>query len=740
MFKTTVLEPGQRLGKYHIIAEIGRGGMGCVYLAEDESLSRNVAIKVIVHHDAADETFVEKLAHEAKVIANLSHPNVVHVHAFAVIAGIPIIEMEYIEGGSLADRFRDEFVLPAEAVRFAHGTSRALAYSHSMGAIHRDVKPSNILIDHHAQARLADFGIAKALAESEMRALTNSRSGVFRGTPYYAPPEAWEGQEATESWDIYSLGAVMFEAVTGAPPHEANSPLELARKMATEKVPPVRQINPRISEDLGRLVDDLLQRHAEDRPSDAVEVANRIENLPEFGDETSVTQSTMRLKVMKKLRPKRKQNGVSDRARRLLVVGVPVLGFVVFALIWGLRSNGWEGGLLARVSNFMGPTASSIPVQDLATLDVDASLQSLVSASKDDNNATVFTARFPELAEGAGQRWLVSMSDKGIPASLIGFSEARLLHVALDPSADGYRVAGNWAGYDDDHGTVFRRGTVRGQLFWEEESNILLGTVTYIGDHDGSRHDVTVSAHVQNSLETDAQFIYALESSELLPALIENELKPRNESWVEDVDQLFPAFIGGIATVRMPDRGARMGSSSTLTYSTLEKLVSERSVLPNDVIVGIPVQQSPLVRFSSDHENLSLFLACRVPAGVNNVRLEIQLARTPMVPASATPILKLIHHQDDNTYIEYYGEEGEPPESPKCSVDCKVENDNVLYSVTIPFDAFRMNPESPNLRERLRFAAAMYDEEASAESQLIAHWGFPGAGVAQHGAVIRFGS
>lgn len=739
MFKTTILEPGQRLGKYHVISELGRGGMGCVYLAEDESLSRRVAIKVIMHHEGADDSFVEKLAHEAKVIANLSHPNVVHVHAFDVIAGIPIIEMEYIEGGSLANRLQQEFVLPAEAVRYAHNVSRALAYSHSMGAIHRDVKPSNILIDHHEQARLADFGIAKALAESEMIALTNSRSGVFHGTPYYAPPEAWEGQEATESWDIYSLGAVMFEAVTGAPPHEAKSPLELARKMATEDVQPVRELNPKISVELGRLVDDLLQRNTADRPADAVEVASRIEGLPEFGAESDRGSSTVRMKIPKTLRTRTVQGTQRDQKRKNLGLGVFVAS-VILVLLWlGVQSRGdWLRGLDNAAASLPG-SSTLTPMQDLSILTAEDHLATVLDTSKIDGNNLVFSARFPGIGPDAVEHWLVSMSEANAPQSILGYGDSRIIRLNLDHSADDYRVSGNWAGYEDIDGTVFRRGVVRGQLHWDEGAKGLLGTLTFIGDHDGSTRDTTVSAHVLNEMATDSRFIFNFEESDLLPALVQNELRPRNESLADLFDNLSPVFVGGSATVRMPNPNSEAISNRELTYSELTRIASQGAALPDDLLVGIPVQLRPFAQFSLQQENIEAYFACRVLDESHGLRLEIQLAKTLLVPVSETPVLRLVHHTQGNVSFEYYGLEDHDPNTAKCTVQSVRNEEKVIFFVSIPHDAFRLDPNSPSEGERLRFAAAIYSDEESEQSRRIAQWGFPNASVAKHGAVLRFG-
>jgi len=732
---TTILEPGQRLGKYLVISELGRGGMGCVYLTEDESLGRQVAIKVIKHHEGTDDSFVEKLAHEAKVIANLSHPNVVHVNAFAVIAGIPIIEMEYIEGGSLSQRFQDEFVLPAEAVRYAYGVSNALAYSHNMGAIHRDVKPSNILIDHHERAQLADFGIAKAIADSEMLALTNSRSGVFRGTPHYAPPEAWEGQDPTEAWDIYSLGAVLYEAVTGTPPHVAATPLELARKMVTEDVQPARELNPKISAELGSLIDDQLMGDAADRPKDAEEIAARIERLPEFGRDTDHRRSTVHIKIQTPTRIARLRKRAGRRIAQYVAAAAMLIVGVLLALRWesGI-SNLWQSAF-ERPALQTQDDAGAAPFQDLSLLAAGANLDSLLYATKRDSNQVVMTAQYSGGESDPTERWLVSMTEKNLPTAIVGYSESRLFHIDLERNSRAYTVTGDWAGFGDTMGTVFRRGTIRGQLHWQEATNILLGNLSFVGHHDGAVQETAVSAIAGGKNETDTHFIYHLEESDLLTPLLYNELRPRSATWADKFDAMIPSFSGGIARIGMMAPNAGTAPTENLTYPALARLAEDGNAFPADMIAGIPHRLRPLARFSHADEGLTAELACKLPEDLNGIRLEIHMARTLLVPLSATPVLKLVHHTSDNVNYEYYGLPNEAPISPLCTVQSEQRDGTLTFQISIPYDAFRIYPESPQRSERMRFAAKIYGDE---ESNLIAQWGFPDDGVAKHGAVLQF--
>ncbi len=731
-----ILTPGQELGKYQILSELGRGGMGCVYLALDRKLNRRVAIKVIWHHETPDDSFVEKLALEARVIANLSHPNVVHVHAFDVIDGIPVIEMEFIEGGSLSQRFRDEFVLPSDAVRHAHGVSRALAYSHGLGAIHRDVKPSNILIDQHEQARLADFGIAKVLAESEMIALTNSRSSVFRGTPYYAPPEAWDGEEPSKSWDLYSLGAVLYEAVSGAPPHLAKTPLELAMKMATEPIQPIRDVNAKISPDLGALIDDLLRRSPADRPGSAQETVERLEALPEFNRDADHDHTTLVGRLPAKKRAYRKKQ--ITRLVALRFIGLACL-IAVFALavIW------WESATERIWLSAIDSSASSpapephAPRQNLTTLTGGDRLASLLLTTRSDENQSAFDARLPEMGEN--MHWLVKIDDQGVPSKALSFNDARLMRLDFALAGERYAVTGNWAGYADAGGTVFRSGVVRGDVEWQDKSKVLLGTLSLINDRDGAVLVTTVTARRAEERITDVQFAFLIEESEILMPMVRHELAPRGQEWASAFDSLFPVFENGIATARLSDATDARGSSGlTLSRGARERIVSTGQSIPEDMLLGLPRNLAPILRTSVDEEVLMLKLQSTIPTDMEPVHLELEVVKDLLVPVSSSPLFRLFHYADDESTLEFYGADPPVAVPTACIARAEIIEGVATFEIAIPFDVFGINPSAPTNGDRIRVGAAIISDSANYSGETVAQWGFPSDGVAKHGAIVQF--
>jgi len=224
---------GQSLGRYHILEQLGEGGMATVYKAYDTRLERDVAVKIIRRGafppDQLDR-ILKRFEREAKALAKLSHPNIVGVIDYGEHEGSPYLVMEYLPGGTLKQRLGKP-VPWQEAVRILIPITEALEYAHEHNIIHRDIKPSNILLTEKGQPMLTDFGIAKILETEDTATLTGTGIGV--GTPGYMAPEQWTGQ-ATPQSDIYSLGVVLYEMITGRKPYEADTPAAILLKQVND--------------------------------------------------------------------------------------------------------------------------------------------------------------------------------------------------------------------------------------------------------------------------------------------------------------------------------------------------------------------------------------------------------------------------------------------------------------------------------------------------------------------------
>ena len=261
------LEIGARLGHYRIIGLLGRGGMADVYRAEDERLGREVALKAVPPEFARDADRVERFEREVRAAARLTHPNIVTVYEFGQGAGQHFYTMALMPGGDLKARIRahPDGMPPEEARAVAAAMARALDYAHQQGFVHRDVKPENILFGEDGAPQLTDFGIARAMSSGARMTAT----GMSIGSPHYMSPEQARGKEVDGRSDLYSLGVVLYEMLTGRAPFEAAETFAVAYAHINDPVP---QLPPTLA-DWQPVMDRLLAKSPEDRYSTAAEVA-----------------------------------------------------------------------------------------------------------------------------------------------------------------------------------------------------------------------------------------------------------------------------------------------------------------------------------------------------------------------------------------------------------------------------------------------------------------------------------
>src|SRR5579859_259368 len=263
-------------GRYRIDGRLGVGGMATVQLAFDQRLERYVALKLLAEHLADDPAFVSRFRREALAAARLVHPNIVQVFDFGFDERQHqhFIVMEHVPGHSCAELLRDHTHLEVEqAVDILVQACRGLDYAHRNGVVHRDVKPGNLLVSDAAVVKLADFGIARATDQSSI-----TQVGSVLGTAAYLAPEQARGEEAGPRADLYSLGVVAYQLLSGRLPYEASSLSELALKEQREAPVPVDTINPRVPRELARAVAMALALEQEERIPDAMSFAEALQS------------------------------------------------------------------------------------------------------------------------------------------------------------------------------------------------------------------------------------------------------------------------------------------------------------------------------------------------------------------------------------------------------------------------------------------------------------------------------
>lgn len=325
--------------RYKIIDKLGSGGMAEVYRAEDTILNRIVAIKVLHSQFATQRDFVERLRREAQSAANLNHPNIVSIHDWGSEENNYFIVMEYIEGKTLKEIIEAEAPLtPERAINIAIKACSALEFAHKREIIHRDVKPQNIVITPEGEIKVTDFGIARAGAATPM-----TQTGSIMGTAQYISPEQAQGRIVQRTSDIYSLGVVLYEMLTGRPPFSGENPVSIAFKQVHEQPIPPRKINPDIPESLERVILRALAKNPADRYQSALQMQADL-NLCSRGGEVSplppglfASEETV---VLVPKRKKRKRIKIPMTPWVILALLVPLVAALAYAFASGLNFSG----------------------------------------------------------------------------------------------------------------------------------------------------------------------------------------------------------------------------------------------------------------------------------------------------------------------------------------------------------------------------------------------------------------
>jgi len=459
----------RRVGDYELLSEIGRGGMGVVYRARQVSLDRVVALKMILVGHWASQAQVQRFKLEARASASLDHPHIVPILELGEHEGWHYFSMKLVEGEDLADQ-TESGLWPAECrvdqervARLMRIIAGAVHFAHERGILHRDLKPPNILVDRQGTPYVTDFGLAKLLEETS----DLTRTSAVLGTPAYMAPEqaAGRAEAVTAAADLYSLGAILYQLLTGSPVHPGRTPLEIVRRILETEVTPPQNLNPRVDPDLSTVCLRCLQREPSARYSSAAELADDLGRwLRHEPIEARPVTTLERLDYW------RRRNPMAAILSSLLLLTLLATGFVSSGLAWLMREARDDARRIATENqNRMIQLLVQNGVRAAETGDPLASLPWLVAALREDEGVAQ--------REHAHRTRIGSLLEHAPELKALWFHERLIQHAAF--SNDGGRVA--TASYD---------GSVR---VWDTASGGEIGAARWHTNHEAG---MTLLFHV----------------------------------------------------------------------------------------------------------------------------------------------------------------------------------------------------------------------------------------------------
>lgn len=706
---------GEMVGKYSIIRELGRGGMGTVYLAEDTSLGRPIALKILNPHLSLDESFLAGFRQEARAVASLSHPGIVRIHNLETLGGQLVIDMEYVDGPTLDEYLSRSPLQPHEAVDIAGQVLDALAVCHAQDIVHRDVKPSNILVSRDRQALLADFGLATAYASHlEHNIAKSASSSMFVGTPRYAPIEAWDGARPTPAWDVYSVGVILHEALTGCALLSGTSPLSMLKEMLQSPLVPLKDRLPLVSEELSALVMSMLDRNAQARPVDAAVALSRLRETPEWQSASRTGLTTLN----------RLPSGQSSRVRRLArnrrrrlftasMLGLAMAGLALGAYLWSR--------LPVETAN---PEKTAGVVAKTAMVPITAPL--------------FFDVSILETGERQEACWMMTAARNGEPSVIVASGKRSLWLLRTTQAGSRLSFNGDWAEYQDDGGGHFHSGTIKGLGEWTVPNRSLMASLQFHTDQDNSSRTYSISAAMTESEYTQSSFLARIENEPLIQPLLYLELMPRHLPWASYIEGLLPSLpesridapILGASGVEVTVDGDLSEAVWRKKYYSERGRIGEIRRPPNERGSVVLVRATPT----------AVLLGVRVLEIPPGQRLSMTL---DLCPAWSIPVSRSARFQvdlaSDGAY-EASSFRGDAEAPWQCDWRIQAGSKTGYWSVEIeiPVEGLGISQwPDPEKAWRMNIAVFSLKEDGQLD-KTVALWGSPNIAAVEHGVLVHF--
>lgn len=687
--------------KYHVLRELGRGGMGVVYLAEDKHLKRQVALKVLYEHLYRETAFVERFREEARSVSTLHHPHIVCVHGLEQSNGVVAIDMEFVDGHSLDILSGTNQMTRHITVSIARDVLSGLVACHGLGIVHRDIKPSNILLQHDGTAKLTDFGLATAYASHlEATVRGNTSSGFYMGTPRYMPVEAWEGGEPKPQWDVYSFGIVLYELLSGNAAFAGENPMAIMKTHLTEPLPLIQSVAVGISDELADLVDALVREPADSLLTSA-EALRVLQEAPEYAElqdsnvVTTIAVSPLRRSLLRARRVKPQKRGT-------LIAGLLT---TVIAVLWAIT---------------MINDRDSVP-EPQPPSGRDQAVRFLTLQGNQNSNSE--------------QVWMVEKVPNSQDLRISGYSEVGLVNLEARSVRPGqWELSGGWAELVYPQSRSFQYGTVQGNFYWKDHDNDAYIDVERIREADGLRTRLIVPAEASTEVQSRYDFLRGLENQEFIQSLIYNELLDAGIfAWGAALEALLPALPRSRYDIPY-------GAGEVVVDGKLEEdLWTREYFYPNGGTLGDvpPLEQVVPAALWARWCERGVIVAAQVDSDDPSLRFELGVMPGFEVSMKHSGRLVLECNQKGETSFQYFVEGVRKPNSFHWPVALHQSDKRTHIEMEIPA-ALLEESSRATAGKRWRVNARWTRSDGVGSREVVAQWGDSAFISLEHGALFIF--